>query len=237
MEKTRLVATAMTMTMFFLILTFGPVSAAISEYEILPTTGNITILPVNGGKSVLSVVVIKSDTQICTPGLNITCIFSEAWPGELSEFGKVQNTTTQGGLGIASIPIPSCDTEYIRSATILVSSDTASVKTVMFWYTENRDFPASIVSSSPPQLDPGETGEFIFQVLNAWKEPLAGIEVDVVLGNSYTQEQTSTTKSEGKATFWVTSEESGFLSFSVKLGEPFGFIQGSAGWLCAPSSQ
>jgi len=190
------------------------------------TGSQVTVLPVNGDQTQSYAVVVDSDWNQVTGEVCVNFLWQEAWQGELTNFGQTQKVCSDNN-GDLFFPVPSCSGDFFRYLTMWVEGDLASVAHRLFWYNSNTAMPAKIfVVSGSSSLSLGETGDYVFQVLNAWNSPLSGVRVKVIRGNCRTSPEVMLTNSSGCVSFSFTAPSGAVGSEQLRVQvDPWTFLQ------------
>ncbi len=190
------------------------------------TDSQVTVLPAGGGGTTSFAVVVDSNWARVPSEVCVNFLWQEVWPGELANFGQTQKVCSdqQGNVFFSS---PPCSESFFRYLTMWVDGDLSSIAHRLFWYTADTTMPARInFISGSSCLSLGETGSYVFQVLNAWGTPLPGVRVQVISGECHTSPEVEVSDTSGYATFNFTAPSGAVGSEQMRVRlDPWHFLQ------------
>jgi len=167
-------------------------------------------------------VIIKNRSFDVVPGMIVRVTYTEFWAGELEDEIRVQDLTTDSQ-GLCLFKIPRYDSQGDRAATIFLASVPGIEAVVMtIRYVVNVSLPTRVMIADASQAEVSlgfnEGVNIVFVVLNAWGNPVPGVETQIVVGDKYTNGAYCATDGNGRATFYfVAGATSGSTVFRIQV--------------------
>ncbi|MEA2112889.1 MAG: hypothetical protein U9P50_02865 [Patescibacteria group bacterium] len=154
-------------------------------------------------------IVVKDKARQVVPNMLVRVVFSEFWAGELEADVRVQELRTNTE-GICIFQVPRYDSEGERTATIsLPDFPEITAVSMTIKYVIDTSIPTRVMVADSSQaeisLSLGESVDVAFVVLNAWGNPISGIETQIVIGQEYITNDYRVTDGNGRATFFFTA--------------------------------
>lgn len=181
-------------------------------------------------------VIIKDKTFNIVPGMLVRVVYDEFWAGELQDKIRIQDLVTNAQ-GLCLFEIPRYDGEGDRTASISLPS-APEIKEVLMTirYVVDITLPTKFFLVNPNHteilLPLSGIVEIACAVLNAWGNPIAGIESQVIIGGEYVNNVSAISDDGGMSSFtFVAGVTAGSTVFRVGVvGYPLLVAEGIISW-------
>lgn len=167
-------------------------------------------------------VIIKDRSFQIVPGMTVRVTYNEFWAGELEDEIRIQDLVTDAQ-GLCLFKIPRYDGEGDRTASISLPS-VSEIKEVLMTirYVIDASLPTRVMIADDSQaqinLPLGGNVNVVFVVLNAWGNPIPGIETQIIVGQEYSNNDFCITDSGGNASFaFFAGDVNGSTVFRIQV--------------------